>query len=101
MQRRPLENPQFKREINQRTTPVAVAAARLQRGDISVKRIWVAQKCLDKTGERVSQHKRADHGFFGSTNAHFMSKYRKGRGEEEKKKKTPARIARGILQPGK
>lgn len=35
------------------------------------------RKCLDKTGERVSQHKRAYHGFFGSTNAHFMSKYEK------------------------
>lgn len=52
MQHRPFEIPQFKREINQRTTALNSArllrlllrAARLQRDDISAKRIWVAQK---------------------------------------------------------
>lgn len=89
MQHRPLESPQFKKEINQRTTPLNSArllprTAPLQRDDISVKRIWVAQKWLDKTGKRVSQHKRANHGFFGSTNAHFMSKYRKEKKQQKK-----------------
>lgn len=98
MRHRPLENPQFKTEINQRTTRpnsarLLLRTAPLQRCDISVKRIWAAQKWLDKTGKRVSQHKRANHGFFGSTNAHFMSKYRKGK--KKQTKKTPARIARG------